>query len=42
MYEPEIGDMDEGVVERGKDPGYTEDEFTCSKSQYLVRRKRAF
>jgi hypothetical protein len=28
LYEPEIGDMNECVVERGKDAGYTENEFT--------------
>jgi hypothetical protein len=27
--EPEIGDVDECVVERGEDTGNTEDEFTC-------------
>ena len=28
-YEPEIGHVDEGVVEGGEDSGNTEDEFTC-------------
>ncbi len=31
--EPEIGDMDEGVVEGGKDAGDAENEFTCSGCQ---------
>lgn len=33
MNEPEIGDMDEGVVERGKDAGDAENELTCSGCQ---------
>jgi len=28
VYEPEIGNMDECIVERGEDAGYTENEFT--------------
>jgi hypothetical protein len=27
--EPEIGNMDEGIVEGSKDASYAEDEFTC-------------
>ena len=34
--EPEIGDMDEGVVEGGEDPGNTEDEFTYSMSMLVA------
>lgn len=30
--EPEIGDMDEGVVEGGEDTGDAEDEFTCGRA----------
>jgi len=29
IYGPEIGDMDEGVVEGGKDTGYAEDKLSC-------------
>lgn len=29
VNEPEIGDVDESVVEGGEDTGNTEDEFTC-------------
>ncbi len=33
VNEPEIGDMDEGVVERGKDAGDAENELTYSGCQ---------
>jgi hypothetical protein len=29
--EPKIGDMDEGVVERGKNAGNAKDVFTCNR-----------
>lgn len=36
--EPEIGDVDEGVVEGGEDTGNAEDEFTCENGG--VRQSR--
>jgi len=30
VYGPEIGDMDEGVVERCEDSGNAKDELSCS------------
>ena len=38
---PEIGDMDEGIVERSENSGDTEDEFTCN-DQILVDNSHAF
>ena len=32
----QIGDVDEGVVERGKDTGNTEDEFTLQDGQFML------
>lgn len=32
LDEPEIGDVDEGVVERSEDPGNTENQFTCKRN----------
>ena len=34
--EPEIGDMDEGVIEGGENSGDAEDEFTYSMSMLVA------
>jgi len=34
LNEPEIGDVDERIVERGEDAGDAEDEFTWRRSAY--------
>ena len=34
--EPEIGNMDKGIVERGKDSGDAEDQFTCWRGHLLA------
>lgn len=39
--EPEIGDVDEGVVEGGEDTGNAEDEFTCENGGARQSRIRS-
>ena len=39
LDKPEIGDVDEGIVEGGEDTGDTEDEFTWYSDQPLSLRR---